>query len=376
MKKPFAHDIRAVLSAPGQGLALKKIFSASVFLLAGYLLYLIFTYLALLCDGVSFEYLWQSYAMFPIRYFAFDAAMSQIFYFLGIILAVLCLSLAIMANAVIHFEELRGDFFFSASAAIKFALGRLPLLLAGYAALAVFVGIIGLLGILIGLIGRVPGIGEFLIGIFYIVPIFLTLVFTVFVAFVGLVGIILLPVVIAARKEKELFDPLLQLFSVIIREPIRFFWYLAVTAALAKAASFVMAYLFYRTLQFSHMLLAAGGGERVNRLFNSAYAMLPLDSPFLAFITNLFPGIAFGFSLERWTYVADQPVGAVILAVSFFLLFVVVNGYMVAALSAGLARGYAVIRRMKDDYFIVDEEPILSAEDYANPPFKSDGRNI
>jgi hypothetical protein len=372
MKEPFPHDIRAVLSAPGKALSIKKIFSASFFLLAGYLVYLIFTYLALLFDGVSLDYIWQSYGVFPIRDFAFDSRIAAIIQYIGIGLALFALSLGIMANAVIHAEELRGDYFFSAFDAIKFSLGRIPTLALGYISLGAFIGFISLLALLIGLIGRVPVIGELFIGVFYIIPIFITLVFTVFIVFVSIAGILLLPVIIGARKDKEVFDSLLQLFSVMIKEPIRFIWYTIITGVTAKIASFIMAYLFYRTIQFSKLLLSAGGGDKIERLFNSAYAMLPLDSPILAFITNIFPGIAFGFNFSRWGYGADKSIGATLLAISFFLLFIIILGYMVSVLAAGLTRGYVVIRRMKDDYLIVDEEPLLSGQDYANPPFKTD----
>ena len=65
MKEPFPHDIRAVLAAPGKGLSLKKIFTATLFLLIGYIIYLVFTYLALLYDGTSLTYLARVYGFFP-----------------------------------------------------------------------------------------------------------------------------------------------------------------------------------------------------------------------------------------------------------------------------------------------------------------------
>jgi hypothetical protein len=372
MKEPFPHDIRAVLAAPGKGLALKKIFVSSLFLLLGYLVYLFFTYVALLYDGVSFEYIWQSYGMFPIKLFAFDAPVALVIQLIGIGLTLFCVSLAIMAGAAINFEEIRGDYFFSAFDAIRLTVNRIPTLFLGYLSIAAFIVFVYLLGIVVGLVTRIPYIGELLLGVFYIVPVFITLAFTVFIIFVAIVGIVLFPIVVAAQKQKEVFDGLLQLFSVMIREPVRFIWYTAVTVVFAKVASFILAYLFYRTLQFSRVVLKTGGGGRIEEMFNSAYAMLPLDSPVVAFVTNVFPGISFGFSLVRWGYGGEQSAGSVLLAVSFFLLFIVILGYAASVISAGLARGYAVIRRMKDDYLIVEEEPLLSREDYANPPLANE----
>ena len=376
MKEPFPHDFRAILAAPAKGLSPRKILAASLFLTVGYALYVIFTYLALLIDGVSFDYIRQSYGFFPIQWFTFDAITAKVLYLGGMSLTVLSVSLSIMSVAVITFEELRGDFFFSAFDAIRFALGRLPTMLLGFISLGIFVGFIYLLGILAGLVARIPYIGELLIGVFYIIPIFLTLVFTVFVVFVAFTAVVLLPVIIAAQKRKEVFDSLLQLFSVIIKEPLRFAWYMAVTALLAKLASFVLAYLFYRTFQFSRMALSTGGGDRIDRLFNSALAILPTDSQVVTFMTQALPGVHFGFSFSRWSYSADQSVGAVLLAISFFLLFIVIYGYAVSVLSVGLSRGYAVIRRMKDDYLIVDEEPLSPGDDYANPPLQKDNREL
>jgi hypothetical protein len=265
MKEPFPHDMRAVLSCAGKGLSLKKIFVSTLFLLLGYLLYMVSTYLALLIDGVGLDYIWQSYGMFPLKLFAFDSSMAFAVFFIGIGLALLCVSLAIMACAVINFEELRGDYFFSAYDAVRFTFRRISTLILGYLSLAAFVGFIYLLGVIVGLISRVPFVGDLLVGIFYIVPIFITLVFTVFICFVSVLAVLLLPIIIAAQKEKEVFDALLQLFSIVIKEPVRFIWYLAVTAGLAKVASFVMAYLFYRTAQFSQKVLSTGGGEKIDR---------------------------------------------------------------------------------------------------------------
>ncbi len=370
MKEPFPHDMRAVLAAPGKGLSLKKILTASFFLFAGYIIYTLFTYLALLYDGAALVYLWQSHGFFPLMYFPFDSYIALLIYIIGIFLSLLALSLAILGCAVINFEELRGGYFFSARQAIKFAFSRILTLFWCHLSLAAFVAFVAVLGLIVGLIGRIPVLGELTIGVFYIVPIFVSLAFTVFVVFAGIVGVILFPIVLGSQKKKEAFDALLQLFSVLTREPIRFFWYTGLSALLAKAASFLMAYMFYRTIQFSQFLFVATGGEKIEKMYNEAFAILPLDARLVTFMTTLLPGIDFGFSIVRWGYGRGMTLGSVLLSVSFFLLFLVLCGYLVSVFTAGLARGYAVIRRMKDDYFIVEEKPMESPEDYVNPPFE------
>lgn len=372
MKEPFPYDMRAVVVAAGKALSLKKIFAASFYLVAGYLLYTAVTYLALLYDGVSFAYIRQSYGLFPLRFFPFDSIVARGIHFLGLALAAVCLSSAIMAVAAITFEELRGNVFYSSAKAIRLAFRRLPTLVFGYLSIAALVGIVYLLGVVTGFIGRIPILGDLLIGVFYIIPIFFTLVFTVFVIFVGCVGLVLLPVIIAAQRTRDLFDALLHLFSVVIRQPVRFFWYLILSAGLAKIASFVLAYFFFRTLQFSRLMLVQGGGAKLERMFNAAMDMLPLNSPVTLFITTLFPGVRFGFSLSRWGYGGEPTLGAYLLAMSFFLLFMVVTGYLVAIVAGGLARGYIVIRRLKDGHAIIEEPPLEPIDDFATPPFGTD----
>lgn len=372
MKEPFPYDMRAVVVAAGKALSLKKIFAASFYLVVGYLLYTAATYLALLYDGVSFAYIRQSYGLFPLRFFPFDSIVARGIHFLGLALAAVCLSSAIMAVAVITFEELRGNVFYSSAKAIRLAFRRLPTLVFGYLTMGALVGVIYLLGVVTGFIGRIPILGELLIGVFYLIPIFFTLLFTVFVIFVGCLGLVLLPVIIAAQRTKDLFDALLHLFSVVIRQPLRFFWYLILSAGLAKVASFVLAYFFFRTLQLSRLMLIQGGGAKLERMFNAAMDLLPLNSSVTIFITTLFPGVRFGFSLSRWGYGGEPTLGAYLLAISFFLLFMVVAGYLVAVIACGLARGYVVIRRVKDGHAIIEESPLEPINDFATPPFPTD----
>jgi len=370
MQEPFPYDMRAVLTAPGKALSLKKIFVASWFLLLAYITYLIFTYIALMFDGVNFTYIRDAYGLFPVRWFPFDAIWALIIYLIGLDLAGLFLSLAIMGVAVIDMEQLRGDHFFSARRAIGFAFSRIPTLILVNVSIIVFVGFVCFLGLLVGLIGRIPELGNIVLAVFYTVPTFITLILTVFVGFVTVVGIVLLPVVLAAQKRKEVFDGLLQLFSVMIREPVRFFFYLGISAALAKIASFVYAYFVYRTVQVSKFLLTATGGENVEKMFISALNSLPFKTTMVRFFTNIFPGIDFGFTFSRWGYGGHTTLASVILAAGFLFIFLTVIGYAVAVLATGLARGYAVIRRMKDDYFICEEDPLHKSEDFVNPPFE------
>lgn len=368
MKEPFCHDIRSVLTAPGKALSLKSIGAATLFLLAGYLLYSFLTYLALVVDGGGVDYIWGNYGFFPFKLFSFKALGAKALFGTGILGGLFCLSLSIMAVAVITFEEIRGDYFFSIFDAIKFTISRVTTLLGSFISLIAFVGFIYLLTLLIGLIGRLPVAGEILVALFYLVPIFITLLLTLFVLVVSLCGIILLPVIIAAQKEKEIFGALLQLFSVIIKQPLRFLWYLFVTLGLAKISTFILIYFVYQTTNFSRVILSQGGGAKVERMFSDAFNMLPLKSKLVNFLTHPIPGLEFGFDIQSG-FRTDQSIGGIILAVSLFFIFVTVLGYMTAVVSSGMARGYAVIRRMKDDYFITLEEPLVSHEDYANPPY-------
>ncbi len=370
MKEPFCHDIRSVLTSPGKALSLKSIGAATLFLISGYLVYSFMTYLALITDGGGVDYIWGNYGFFPFKFFAFNAITAKIIFGLGLVGGLFCFALAIMAVAIINFEEIRGDYFFSVFDAIRFTIGRIPTLLGCFISMLSFVAFIYVLILLIGLLGRVPVVGDILVALFYIVPIFLTLLLTLFVMVIALCGVILLPIIIAAQKEKEIFGALLQLFSIVIKQPLRFVWYLIVTTILAKLSAFVLTYFVYQTVIFSRVILVHGGGEPIETLFNNAFNILPINSRLVSFMTHPIPGLDFGFNIHSG-FRGDSTIGGIILAVSLCVIFFALLGYMTAVISTGMARGYAVIRRMKDDYFIADEKPLVSHEDYANPPYKS-----
>lgn len=368
MRELFPFDIRAVLTAPSKGLALKKTFAGALFLGIGYLVYTFITYLALLYDGVGFGYIWRSYGLFPIRTFSFDAKVAQGIHLLAMAGAFFCVSLGIMAVAIINFEELRGNLFFSARQAIRFALTRSRTLLAGLAVPLTFVVFVFILAALTGLLARVPLFGNLVISVFYVVPIFLTILITLFVIFVIIIAAVLLPVIVASQRQAALFDAIVQLFAVIMKQPVRFFCYLGVSALLAKLSSFVFAYFCYRAVQLSKLMLAFGGGERIDRLFASALGSLPLDSPLVTFMTQIIPGVRFGFALSRWGYGGSETVSGTILALAFFTIFLLVVGYMLSVIATGLARGYVVIRKIREDHNMIDEEPLYRTETPGDHP--------
>ena len=51
-----------------------------------------------------------------------------------------------------------------------------------------------------------------------------------------------------------------------------------------------------------------------------------------------------------------------------FLIFASIIGYMLAIVATAQARGYVVIRFLKDTHKVPDESPLFFEEEHVNPP--------
>jgi hypothetical protein len=219
-----------------------------------------------------------------------------------------------------------------------------------------------------GLIGRIPVVGEWVFSIFFVMPGFVLAIFTVFIVAVLIVSVLLLPAVAAADRNGETFDSILETFSTIIRQPIRWLFYTVYAGAAAKVCGFVYAYFAFRAVQFLTWGGSIGGGEKIHELVKSAVNHLPVKSDVAIYTFNVFEGIDWSFDVAGWTRGVNSD-SAASYAMSFmvFLIFASIFGYMLCIIATAQARAFVVIRKLKDDYKISDEKPLYFTEEYVNP---------
>ncbi len=176
-----------------------------------------------------------------------------------------------------------------------------------------------------------------------------------------------MPAALAADSKGETFRSIVETFLTITRQPIRWVVYTVYSFICAKVASFVFAYFAYRAVQLLQFMTKLGGGEKIDNLIASGLNHLPLDSPIVSFITNLFPGINFGFALSLPTQSGTDSLAGYIMAISLFLIFLIVWGYILSIIATGQAYAFAIIKKKRDDYAITDEDSLFFESAWVNP---------
>jgi len=149
--------------------------------------------------------------------------------------------------------------------------------------------------------------------------------------------------------------------------------YTAYTLVAAKLCCFVYAYFCYRAVQFMTAASSLGGGDKVPDLVKSGLANLPVRSELVWQITNVFPGVRWGFDIPSGSiWVSDSAAAHV---VAFMLLWCSPPCSATDWRSLRRsARSYVVLKYFKDGYKLSDEEPLFSAKGAAAEPGEEVGQ--
>lgn len=368
MDVQFEYNFKGILPVPGKAFKAKKILVASLFILLALTIYSIFAYLALMADGNSGSEIFSSFGLVPSDNFVLSSNIGVILgYYLGPLLALLIIMLGTTAVSAIDFEVLRGNPFLSSRQAIQFGLKRIRQLFVSELVIAVLIALIVALGIIIGLVTRIPYIGGLLYSLFFFFPNFIVALLTTFAILIQILSILILPAAVAADRNGEVFKSIVETFLTVTRQPFRWFCYTLYVLAAAKIGSFIFAYLSYRAVQFLIFVTKLGGGEEINNLIASGLNHLPINSPAVKFITNLFPGLNFGFDLSLPLQGGTNSLAGYIMAVMLFLIFLIIWAYLLSVVATGQAYIYAIIKKKRDNYVITDEKPLFFKSEWYDP---------
>jgi len=371
---PFDYSDKSIIAISARALKPKKIFLGSLFLLIALAFYDICTYLAFAAEGKSVAEVFAANGFFPLKLFCFDSYIAIfIYYYLGFLLVGLSLMTGLTAIASIDYEEFRGNPFMSFSKAVGFGLSRIKQLILSELGISLFILFILLLIIILGLITRIPYVGEFIYSLLFFFPGFIISALTIIGIFALILSFLIVPASTAFDRNGETFNSILELFLTVTRQPVRWIVYTAYNLVSAKICSFIFAYISFRGVQLLKLGAQVGGGEKITTVIASGMAHLPWQGNMVTFINNVFPGIDFNFDISCLAMgTAGNPAGY-LMAVSLFLIFLTVCGYIFSVIGTGQAYALAIIRYKRDGYKVTDEEPLYFEEEYINPPIdKSD----
>jgi hypothetical protein len=366
MESPLRYNFRDVLRVPASALSAKQILVMTLFLLGGLAIYDLFAYAAFALNGDPLDLVFNTFGFFPFAELHFVAMSARAVYWIGAGAAVLTVMLGFFAVSAFNIEAIRGNRFMTPSEGIRFAFKRLPQIFLAELSIVAFVAVIVGLFALLGLVSRIPYVGEWIYTALLAIPNFIIALFAIFIIFVLSLTVLLLPAVAAAERQGETFTAILETFSTIILQPFRWFGYTIYSIGAAKICGFIYAYFAFRAVQFLTWSAGLGGGSDVGRLVKSGLSHLPIRSDIATQVFNIFPGVPFGVRLyEHVGYPSHEPITQ-FMAFMLFLIFASILGYTLAIVAAGQARGYVVLRYLKDEYNIASEEPLFFKDEPVN----------
>ena len=349
--------------APVRALSAKQIGVMTVAVILALAVFNIFTYLAYFAEGESFDVIYAAYGFFPLEVGAFSSALGITIFGAGLVISAILIMLGFCGVAVMNIEAMRGNRFMSFREGLRFARSRARQIILAEVAILAFVAFIAALFLILGLVARLPFIGEWIYALIFFVPNFFISLFTVFIIFALPVTLLLLPAIAASQRNGEVFGVLLELFSTLIRTPMRWLLYTAYGFVTAKLASFVYAYFCYRAVQFITFTTSLAGGKQPEYLVRAGLYHLPVRSDLVDQMTSLFPGVNFGFEIPFYPiYGADRAI-AYLMTIMLFLIFASVIGYFLAVIASAQARGYVALRQIKDGHLIAEEPPLFGPKE-------------
>ncbi len=359
------YRFRDILKAPRLALSGKSLLAQGAPLAYGYLFYVVFTYVALMADGHSFQTIWQYYTFFPIWVLHFSAWYSLALWIVGVVQFVGFFSFGILSVGKLAFEELRGNLFFARARAHEDARANLMQLWVAAGLLILLIVVLALLQGVVSLVGLIPVVGELIYSVLYIFPFILWALFLVFLTFGLATSVLTLPAIVVAR-EKDTFGATFYIYNIIWSQPLRWLSMTVAGAVLAKIGMFIFGYFLMRALQLTNYLGGLFGGAKIKAVTEGAYQILTPGRSVIDFFTTLYPGSCIHY---KWLYVGTQvplntseTAAAFLIAVAIFLvvLTVLTYGINIITTSQLLAFLHAIY---KQDGVKLTDDPTLERDD-------------
>jgi len=358
----FYFDVRDIFRAPRIALSGRKIWLFLKANLFGYAAYWILSTFAIILNGNKVVDVIEKFGLYPCLYSMDERTIiSLIFYWTGIIIWLVAITLACTAVSRLTIQQLKGNEQYSVADARKFVnRHKHQVLMSPISILSIaFFFTFGLF--IVALIGKIPFVGELIFVILYIAILFAA-VFILYTLIVLVVSIVYSPSIIATLEE-DTIGTVHQSYSLLWSQPWRLILYNSILIPLVVLSVYIVklsgiaAYGFINKL-FSIDLLM---GEKVQNIVGwSTDLILPWSSintnPLLLSLQN---GVGLSIS---------ENIAATILAVFLFLIIAIILSYGLAILSVGETIIFTILkmksddenllnRRDKDELFKMNDDP-------------------
>ena len=378
--KPLYFDIRDIFRTPRLALSGKKIWVHLVGLGLGWVIYLIFSYLALIANGQTITEIWNVHFLFPclwnvnlpITWYAW------LIYWIGLLFWVIIFFLASLAVSRITYKQLKGDEFYSSGDSIKYIKKHGAAVIMGPVSILIIMAFFIIMAIVAAWIAKLPVLDILFLGLPYLLY-FIVAIFVVYTAIVFMVSLILAPSIVGTAEE-DTMETVFQSYSTLWAQPWRLVFYEAIVVALGALATFIYSYAMIVGYRFFNLIFGQSWlmGGKLSRITEQASSYIfgvnsPL-TPFISKIFNLFTPASLG--MVRPLYLTSTDI---ITIVMLTLALLIIGGsaiaYLLSNFSVGQSLIYIILRRKKDDEDLVErkDEDELEEEEEDELPEDTDG---
>lgn len=354
------------------GFSAKKVWMMSLGLLIGLGCYSLLTYVAYLVSGADLLLVWQNFRLlpFPLPDYYYFPWYSWVIYAIGVVFLLCSFLITGTAVSKVAYEGLRGDEFFEAREAFRFAFRNFAGTLVSPVLILAFVALLVAGGLTISLLGMIPYFGELVVGLLGIFAFFASL-FIVYLLTVFIATLVMAPSVVGSARA-DTFDTLFEVFSCVNEQPGRLVWYTGTVAALAKFGSLMLAVAATLAGRVGYAILGAFIGPKLADAFANAGFYFKVALPdwwpailqqwfawevnFLGLPQVLLPG---EYLSVNWSGDA----ASLLIGLCLYAVALMVVSYGFTVWFSGTTLTYVVLAQKKDDKNILeipdDEEELI-----------------
>lgn len=345
---PLHFDVRDIFRAPRLALSGKKIWIFMVGNFAAFVLYWIFTHIALAAAGRSFSESWNEFGLYPYLNVGDFTVTSCLIYTAGIVFALISVTLACTAVSRVTYKQLKGDDFYSSGDAWKYVRKHWHPVVFTSVAVVLIVVFFVLMAMLFAFFGKIPYIGEFLFSLPYLLYFFGAL-FTLYSSVVLIIALVFTPAIVGAYEE-DTMGTVFQSYSITWSQPWRVVAYSLVLYPIACLAVGIF-YCFWKfTYEFINIVFGYVMDDKLDHLVDTAtaYVCPPLFE--LGAIHSMS---------------ATESISAVILAFFLFTVMLMVIGYAFSTIVVGKTLMFVIFKKKTDDDNLLErkDEDELDAEE-------------
>ncbi len=359
-------DVIDIFKANRLAFSLQRIWIQFIGFVIGYLGYLIFTYIAIIISGFRFYDVWQQAGFLPCLSTFGGNSISWTIFLVGVLIFVISHFIASTAVTRATYMLLKGNHFYTWREAYAFAFRKALSVIFTPVSIGVIILLFIVGGLMVGALGRIPVIGELGFSLFYLIWIFIGLMLFYFII-VFLISMIISPAIISTTDD-DAFEGVFQSFSLVWNQPVRFIFYELIIAVCAFIGVLVFATLIKQGFLLTDSIFSLSMGDKyISLMKQGMYILSGWVATTIGWIEILFGDYNTYFYFSREFIQLDVPIilhiSSYIFAVMLLFVGIAVLSYGLAALNTGNTLLFIILRKMKDDYNLLERKDAEEDDD-------------